>query len=78
MNALLNAIPRDADHNSEMWTTVDRERNNVREKAILRLLQGFSLYIVLMGKNYTYENKIESRHAFLPSMNPTCDACIVF
>lgn len=39
MNALLNAIPRDADFNSELWTTVDRDRTNVREKAILRLIQ---------------------------------------
>jgi hypothetical protein len=52
---------RDADHNSEQWTTVDRDRTNVREKARLKLIQGFSLYVVLMGKNYAYENKIESR-----------------
>jgi hypothetical protein len=40
---------------------VDRDRTNVREKARLKLIQGFSLYVVLMGKNYPYENKIESR-----------------
>jgi hypothetical protein len=61
MNALLMAIPRDGDHNSEMWTTVDRDRTNIRDKARLKLIQGFSLYIVLMGKNYAYEPKIESR-----------------
>ena len=52
---------RDDDHNVEQWTTVDPNRTNVREKAVQKLLQGFSLYIVLMGKNYPYENKIESR-----------------
>lgn len=45
----------------EQWTTVDPNRTNVREKAVQKLLQGFSLYIVLMGKNNAYENKIEAR-----------------
>ena len=61
LNALLSAIPRDDDHMIEHWTTVDPNRTNVREKAVQKLLQGFSLYVVLMGKNNPFENKIEAR-----------------
>ena len=63
VNALLNAIPRDGDHNMELWNTADPNRTNLREKLVMKLLQGFSVYIVLMGKNYAYETKIESRFA---------------
>ena len=61
MVSLFNSIPRDADHTSEMWTTVDKNRDNVRAKAVYKLLPGFSLYLSLMAKNFVYESKTESR-----------------
>ena len=61
MNALLNSIPRDADYNSELWTTVDKDRTNVRAKAVSKILQGFGFFLTLMAKNYLYENRTESR-----------------
>lgn len=39
MCQLLTAIPRDDAHNSELWTTVDRSQNGLREKATLKLIQ---------------------------------------
>jgi hypothetical protein len=62
MNALLNSIPRDANYDSELWTTVDKDRTNVRVKAVSKILQGFSLYLVLMGKNFIFENRTETRY----------------
>lgn len=52
---------RDDDHSVEQWTTVDPNRTNVRDKGVQKLLPGFSLYVVLMGKNQPYESKIEER-----------------
>jgi hypothetical protein len=62
MNALLNSIPRDANYDSELWTTVDKERTNVRVKAVSKIIQGFSLYLVLMGKNFIFEHRTETRY----------------
>jgi hypothetical protein len=39
MCALLTAIPRDGDNNSELWTTVDQNKTNVRSKAVMKLIQ---------------------------------------
>lgn len=61
MCAMLTAIPRDGDNNSELWTTVDKDKTNVRSKAFMKLIQGFSLYLCLLAKNYFYESKTESR-----------------
>ncbi len=61
MNALLNSIPRDANYDSELWTTVDKERTNVCVKAVSKIIQGFSLYLVLMGKNFIFEHRTETR-----------------
>ena len=62
MNALLQGIPRDANYDSELWTTVDKDRTNVRVKAVSKILQGFSLYLVLMGKNFIFESRTEARY----------------
>lgn len=62
VNTLLNALPRDSDYNSEMWTTVDMNKNNARDKGKMILIQGFSLYLVFMGKNFAYEGKTETRY----------------
>lgn len=62
MQSLFNSIPRDADHTAEMWTTVDPNKTNVRAKAVYKLLPGFSLYLVLMGKNIIFDGKIEQRY----------------
>jgi hypothetical protein len=62
MNALLNAIPRDAEFDSQMWTTVDLAKNNMRSKMVSRLLKGFGLYLLLTGKNFLYEGKTEARY----------------
>ena len=64
MVSLFNSIPRDADHTAELWTTVDKNKDNVRSKAVYRLLPGFSLYLTLMAKNFTFETKSESRWVF--------------
>jgi hypothetical protein len=37
--ALVTSIPRDGDNNSEMWTTVDPNKTNVRAKAVSKLIQ---------------------------------------
>jgi hypothetical protein len=37
--ALLTSIPRDGDNNSELWTTVDPNKTNVRAKAVSKLIQ---------------------------------------
>ncbi len=62
MVSLFNCVPRDADHTAELWTTVNKKNDNVREKAVYKLLPGFSLYLTLMAKNFTYESKMESRY----------------
>ena len=83
MASLFNCIPRDADHTAEMWTTVDKDKTNVRAKAVYKLLSGFSLYLVLMGKNFIFESKTEARYRDLlivcnvqvkewNSMRPNC------
>ncbi len=33
--SLFNCIPREADHNAELWTTVDKDKTNVRAKVHL-------------------------------------------
>lgn len=58
MCQLLTAIPRDGDNNSELWTTVDKDKTNVRAKAIMKLIVGFSLYLVLMAKNFLFEVRL--------------------
>jgi hypothetical protein len=45
MCALLTAIPRDGDNNSELWTTVDPNKTNVRSKAVMKLIQVTSILI---------------------------------
>ena len=62
MQALLHGIPHDADYDAEIWTTVDMNRTNVRAKAVSKILQGFSLYMVLMGKNFILEARTEARY----------------
>ena len=61
MVSLFNSIPRDADHTAELWTTVDKDKTNVRARAVYKLLPGFSLYLALMAKNFTFESMAESR-----------------
>jgi hypothetical protein len=39
MCALLTSIPRDGDNNSELWTTVDQNKTNVRSKGVMKLIQ---------------------------------------
>ena len=36
MVSLFNSIPRDADHTTELWTTVDKNKDNVRSKAVVK------------------------------------------
>lgn len=67
MVSLFNSIPRDADHTAELWTTVNMKQDNVRDKAVYKLLPGFSLYMGLMAKNFTLENRTESRWAVQPA-----------
>jgi hypothetical protein len=62
---LLTAIPRDGDNNSELWTTVDKDKTNVRAKAVMKLIVGFSLYLILMAKNFFFEGKTETRYVDL-------------
>jgi hypothetical protein len=62
MNALLQGIPRDADYDSQLWTTVDMDRNNMRKKMISKMVQGFGLYLILTVKNFIYEAKTEARY----------------
>jgi hypothetical protein len=62
MCQLLSAIPRDGENNSELWTTVDKNKTGVREGGKLKLIKGFSLYLCLMAKNFFYEGKIETRY----------------
>lgn len=62
VNQLLNSIPRDGDYDSELWTTVDKDKTNVRQKAKSKLVKGFSIYMVFMGKNFPYDGKTESRY----------------
>ena len=38
---------------------MDKEKTNVSCKAVYKLLQGFSLYLNLMGKNMLFEGKTE-------------------
>jgi hypothetical protein len=62
MNFLLQCIPRDADYDSQLWTTVDTDSDNMRKKMISKMVQGFGLYLVLTGKNFIYEAKTEARY----------------
>lgn len=39
MNMLLGSIPRDAEHDSELWTTVDPNKTNVRKKGRYKLIK---------------------------------------
>jgi hypothetical protein len=61
MCQLLSAIPRDGENNSELWTTVDKDKTGVRDRGKLKLIKGFSLYLVLMAKNFFFEGKTETR-----------------
>lgn len=61
MNQLLTAIPRDGDNNSELWTTVDKDKTNVRSKGVMKLIVGFSVFMILKAKNFFYEAKTEAR-----------------
>lgn len=65
VNTLFTQIPRDGDHNSVMITTVDQNRDNVRAKGICKVLQGFTLYLCLMAKNFLLEGKTETRYSDL-------------
>lgn len=62
MQSLFNTIPRNADHDAVLWTTVDPNKTNVRAKAVYKMLKGFSLYLLLMGKNILLESKTEQRY----------------
>jgi hypothetical protein len=61
MNQLLTVIPRDGDNNSELWTTVDKEKNNVRSRALMKLLKGFSMYVIGLATNVRYDGKVGGR-----------------
>ena len=62
MNMLLNSIPRDHDFDSILMTTIDKNKDNNRQKGRMKLWKGFSLYMVLTGKNFAYEGKTEERY----------------
>lgn len=62
MNMLLNSIPRDHDFDSILMTTIDKNKDNNRQKGRMKLVKGFSLYMVLTGKNFAYEGKTEERY----------------
>jgi hypothetical protein len=47
--ALLTAIPRDGDNNSELWTTVDQNKTNVRSKAVSKLIQVMQMLAFLQS-----------------------------
>ena len=61
MSALFHNIPRDAGHDATMYNTVDKGRNNIRDKAVYKVMPGFQMYLCLMGKNYIFEKKTETR-----------------
>jgi hypothetical protein len=61
MCQLLSNIPRDGENNAELWTTVDKDKTGVRADGKLKLIKGFSLYLVLMAKNFFFEGKTETR-----------------
>jgi hypothetical protein len=69
MCQLLSTIPRDGENNAELWTTVDKQQNGVRERAYVKLIKGFSLYLVLMAKNFFFEGKTETRYCLLSLYN---------
>lgn len=72
---LLAGIPRDGEHNSELWTTVDKDKTNVRAKAVSKLIVGFSLYLILCAKNFQYCSKGEARYCdFLIVCNVMCSS----
>ena len=62
MNMLLNSIPRDHDFDSVLMTTIDKNKDNNRQKGRMKLVKGFSFYMVLTGKNFAYEGKTEERY----------------
>ena len=41
---------------------MDKDKTNVRQKAKNKLIKGFSIYMVFMGKNFPYDGKTESRY----------------
>jgi hypothetical protein len=62
MASLFNNIPRDQGHDAELWNTADKKNNNIRDKLVYKLLAGYQMYLCLMGKNYIFEKKTESRY----------------
>lgn len=54
--------PRDDDYESEMWTTVDPNKTNIRSKGVYRIVKGFGPFWLLIGKNFLYEKKTEERY----------------
>ncbi len=39
-----------------------QKNNNIRDKLVYKLLAGYQMYLCLMGKNYIFEKKMESRY----------------
>lgn len=58
----LHSPRRDDDYESEMWTTVDPNKTNIRSKGVYRIVKGFGPFWLLIGKNFLYEKKTEERY----------------
>lgn len=54
-------IPRDADYNASLLTTVDPDKTNMRVKMVSKIIQGFMLYLVLYGTNTIYDQRTQLR-----------------
>jgi hypothetical protein len=63
MCALLTSIPRDGDNNSELWTTVDPNKTNVRSKGIMKLIQVCSSVVVVKPTLHRFATLLTVRYA---------------
>ena len=78
MEALFNLVPRDADYDSVLLTTVDPTGTNMRVKAVSKIIKGFGLYLVLFGTNNIQDHLVHQRFLQMliaankqPSSGPT-------
>ncbi len=78
MEALFNLVPRDADYDSVLLTTVDPDKTNMRVKAVSKIIKGFGLFLVLFGTNIIHDFLVHQRFLAMsiacniqPSSGPT-------
>lgn len=57
----LTAIPRDGDHNSTLLSTIDKDKTNIRQTVRLKLIPGYSMYLLSTAKNFLLDPKTEQR-----------------